>query len=142
MPTERKTAAKVFTFLDDEILAGTGDIVLPGSDALSGVVKRHDSGGENRMHSHPTEDHTFYVLQGQGTFHIEDDDNVVVANKHDAIFLPRGTSYWFLSSGDEKLIILRTGTETGSDRIIEGRTVPSQRTKGNAEYVQPKELPF
>ena len=85
MATERKTAAKVFTFLNDEILAGTGDIVLPGSERLSGVVKRYSVGGENRMHTHPSEDHTFYILQGQGTFRFEEDENVVVANKHDAM---------------------------------------------------------
>ena len=142
MATENKTAVKVFTFLSDEILAGEGDIVLPGSDDLSGVVKRYAAGGENRMHMHPTEDHTFYILQGEGTFHFEKDENVVVAGQYDAIFLPRGSSYWFESSGTDKLIILRTGTQTGSDRIIDGRLVKSQRTPENGVFVQPKELPF
>ena len=142
MATERKTAAKVFTFLNEEILAGTGDIVLPGSERLSGVVKRYSVGGENRMHTHPTEDHTFYILQGQGTFRFDKDENVLVANKHDAIHLPAGTAYWFESTGGEKLIILRTGTETGSDRIIEGRLVPSQRTTATAEHVEARDLPF
>jgi mannose-6-phosphate isomerase-like protein (cupin superfamily) len=142
MTTGKKTAAKVFTFLNDEIRAGNGDIALPGTEHLSGVIKRYQVGGENRMHSHPTEDHAFYILEGEGTFHFEDDDNVVVVGKNDAILLPRGASYWFESSGDEKLIILRTGTETSSDRIIEGRTVPSRRTRANAEHVTAKELPF
>lgn len=142
MATEKKTAAKVFTFLNEEILAGNGDILLPGSERLSGVVKRYAVGGENRMHTHPSEDHTFYILQGQGTFRFEEDDNVVVANKFDAIHLPAGTAYWFTSTGEDKLIILRTGTETGSDRIIEGRLVPSQRTTANAEFVEARELPF
>ena len=142
MAIQPKTAARVFSFINDEILAGTGDIVLPGSDELSGVIKRYAAGGENRMHSHPTEDHTFYILDGQATFRIESDDNVVVANKHDAVFLPKGTNYRFESSGDGKLIILRTGTETGSDRIIGGRTVASRRTTADAEKVRPRELPF
>lgn len=142
MATGKKTAAKVFTFLNEEILAGTGDIVLPGSERLSGVVKRYSVGGENRMHTHPSEDHTFYILQGQGTFRFEEDENVLVANQYDAIHLPAGTAYWFTSTGEDKLIILRTGTETGSDRIIEGRLVPSQRTTSNAEHVEPRELPF
>ena len=142
MATEKKTAAKVFTFLNEEILAGTGDILLPGSERLSGVVKRYSTGGENRMHTHPSEDHTFYILQGQGTFRFEDDENVVVANKFDAIHLPAGTAYWFTSTGEDKLVILRTGTETGSDRIIEGRLVPSHRTTANAEHIEARELPF
>ena len=142
MATGRKTTAKVFTFLDEEIRAGDGDIILPGSDRLSGVVKRYSVGGENRMHEHPTEDHTFYVLQGQGTFHLEDDANVVVVNQFDAILLPAGTNYWFTSSGSEKLIILRTGTQTGSDRIIEGRLVHSMRTPETGVYVKPWNLSF
>jgi quercetin dioxygenase-like cupin family protein len=140
--TGKKTAVKVFTYLNDEIRAGNGDIVLPGSEQLSGVVKRYDVGGENRMHTHPTEDHTFYVLQGQGTFHFEDDGNVVVVNQFDAVFLPKGAAYWFESTGKDKLIILRTGTQTGSDRIIGGRLVKSNRLTREAQHVQPWELPF
>jgi quercetin dioxygenase-like cupin family protein len=140
--TVNKTAVKVFTFLDDKIRAGTGDIILPGGEQLSGVVKRYDVGGENRMHTHPTEDHTFYILQGQGTFHFEKDENVVIAKQYDAIYLPKGAGYWFESSGEEKLIILRTGTQTGSDRIIEGRLIHSQRTPETGVYVQPRELSF
>ena len=142
MATENKTAAKVFTFLDDEIRSGDGDIVLPGSERLSGVIKRYAAGGENRMHTHPSEDHTFYILQGQGTFRIENDDNVLVADAFDAIHLPAGTAYWFESTGGEKLIILRVGTETGSDRIIGDRLVTSRRTTAGAKHVEPRELPF
>ena len=142
MATERKTAAKVFTFLDEDILAGLGDILLPGSDELSGVIKRYDAGGENVMHCHPTEDHAFYILDGQATFHIERDENIVLANRYDAVFLPKGSSYWFHSSGDAKLIMLRTGSEQASDRLIGGHIVPSRRTGPGAERVEPKELPF
>jgi quercetin dioxygenase-like cupin family protein len=142
MATERKTAAKVFTFLNDEILAGTGDISLPGAEGLTGVIKRYETGGENVMHTHPTEDHTFYILEGQATFHIEKEENVVVADKYDGVFFPRGAFYWFHSSGDTKLIILRTGNELGSDRLIGGRIVPSARTGPNAVRVAAKDLPF
>jgi quercetin dioxygenase-like cupin family protein len=140
--TTQKTGAKVFDFLNDDIRAGAGDIVLPGSDALSGVIKRYESGGENRMHSHPSEDHTFYILDGEATFHLESDENEVVASKFQAVFIPKGTPYWFQSSSPAKLIILRAGTETGSDRIIEGRIVPSQRTRDDASHVTPRALPF
>ena len=142
MATERKTKAKVFTFLDDEIKAGKGDIILPGAENLSGVIKRYDVGGENRMHEHPTEEHTFYVLQGEGTFHLEKDENEVVVKQFDAIHLPAGTNYWFTSTGKDKLIILRTGTQTGSDRIIGGHLVKSQRTPETGKYVQARDLSF
>jgi len=140
--TDKKTAVKVFTFLSDELRAGNGDILLPGSEQLSGVVKRYQVGGENRMHMHPTEDHTFYVLQGQGTFRLESDENEVVVNQYEGVFLPRGTNYWFTSTGDKTLIILRVGTETGSDRIIDGQLVKSHRTPESGKFIPARELPF
>jgi quercetin dioxygenase-like cupin family protein len=140
MATTSRTQAKVFSFLNDEIRAGKGDLVLPGSEQLSGVIKRYAEGGENKMHCHPTEDHTFYVLEGVATFHIDQDENEVVAGPHDAVYLPRGTNYWFLSSGDTKLIMIRVGTEQGSDRIIDGELVLSHRA--SAARVPVKELPF
>jgi quercetin dioxygenase-like cupin family protein len=127
MTTSNKTQARVFEFKNQDILAGVGDLVLPGSTQLSGVIKRYLEGGENTMHCHPTEDHTFYILQGQATFRLESDENVVVVTRFDAVHLPRGTNYWFTSSGDEKLVMLRVGTEVGSDRIINGALVKSMR---------------
>jgi quercetin dioxygenase-like cupin family protein len=142
MTTQNKTGAKVFSFITDEILAGTGDVILPGSEKLSGVMKRYAEGGENRMHCHPTEDHTFYCLDGQATFHIAKDENTVVVNKHDAVFLPRGTFYWFTSTGDRKLIMLRVGSEEGSDRNdAAGNHIPSRRAS-IAPRVEPKDIGF
>jgi quercetin dioxygenase-like cupin family protein len=140
MTTTNRTDARVFSFLNDDIRAGSGDLVLPGSDGLSGVLKRYAQGGENKMHCHPTEDHTFYVLEGEATFHIDAEENVVLAGQYDAVYLPRGTNYWFHSSGDTKLIMIRVGTEQGSDRVIDGQLVPSRRA--NAERASVKDLPF
>ena len=142
MTTTSKTQAKVFEYLNEEIRAGRGDLILPGSEHLSGVIKRYKEGGENKMHCHPNEDHTFYVLEGQGTFRLESDENEVVVNKDEAVFLPKGTNYWFTSTGNTTLIILRVGTETGSDRIIDGQLVKSNRTPENGKYIPAKQLPF
>jgi mannose-6-phosphate isomerase-like protein (cupin superfamily) len=140
MTTRNRTNARVFSFLNDEIRSGKGDLVLPGSDRLSGVIKRYAEGGENKMHCHPTEDHTFYVLEGEATFHIDDDENVVLAGQYDAVYLPKATNYWFHSSGSTKLIMIRVGTEHGSDRIIDGEVVLSHRA--DAARAPVKELPF
>jgi len=140
MSLQSTTNASVFNFLNDEVRAGRGDIVLPGSDRLSGVIKRYSEGGENKMHCHPTEDHTFYILEGEATFHIGEDANVIVVGQYDAIYLPQGTNYWFLSSGATKLIMIRVGSEYGSDRIIDGQLVLSHRA--NAERIPTRELAF
>src|SRR5687768_4939494 len=73
MATTNKTEAKVFSFLNEQIRAGRGDLMVPGSETLSGCIKRDAEGGENKLHCHPTEDHTFYILEGQATFHIDSD---------------------------------------------------------------------
>ncbi|MEX2599387.1 MAG: cupin domain-containing protein [Dehalococcoidia bacterium] len=141
MTTESKTEAKVFSFLDEGVRSGTGDLVLPGSEALSGVIKRYAEGGENKIHCHPREDHTFYILEGEATFRLDQDEKVVVAGTHEAVFLPRGTYYWFESSGDTKLIMLRVGTEQRSDRSdLAGAHIPSRRA--NAERAPVRDLPF
>ena len=75
------------------------------------------------MHTHPTKDHTFYILQGEGTFHLEKNENVVVAGKHEVLFLP-------------------AGSEWGSGRIIEGRPMPGNRIREDAMHAQPRKLPF
>ena len=150
MTIEGKTAAKVFTFLNDEILAGHGDLVLPGTESLSGVLKRYPEGGENQMHCHHDQDHTFYVLQGQATFHLEKDENVTVAGEGEAVLLPRMTYYRFLSSGEKKLVMIRvSNSESNHGRLdTEGRPIPSPsdfRAAGGADQRQQapvRELPF
>ena len=142
MTTSSRTGVKVFEFLNEDIASGVGDLVLPGSGQLSGVMKRYLEGGENTMHCHPTEDHTFYVLQGAARFRIESDDNTFDVKKFDAAFLPKGTNYWFTSSGNDKLLMLRVGTELGSDRIIHGQLVKSSRTGDQAVHAPARELPF
>jgi quercetin dioxygenase-like cupin family protein len=140
MTTSSKTGAKVFSFMTEEVLAGTGDIILPGSGELSGVIKRYASGGENKLHCHPTEDHSFYVLQGQATFRIGREEQVVVANKYDGVFMPKGTYYWFESSSPEKLVMLRSGTEQGSDRLDEAGNVMKSRRTPDAPRVPAKDV--
>ncbi|MPZ50476.1 MAG: cupin domain-containing protein [Dehalococcoidia bacterium] len=142
MTTTNKTQAKVFEYINDDILAGKGDLVLPGSDELSGVIKRYLEGGENKLHCHPAEDHTFFILQGKAEFRLENDDNIIEVKALEGVFLPKGTNYWFHSSGDQKLIMLRVGTEQGSDRIIDGQLVKSHRTGETAQHAPVKVLPF
>ena len=69
MATENKTAVNVFTSLDDEIRASRGNTILPGGDELSDAVKAYGVGGKNQMNTHPTENHTLYILQGQDICH-------------------------------------------------------------------------
>jgi quercetin dioxygenase-like cupin family protein len=78
------------------------------TEHLSIAVKVYADGGENRMHAHNYEDHSFVVLAGQATFHVGTDENVKVLNKWEGIVLPRDTEYWFQSTPSEgNLVMLR-----------------------------------
>ena len=110
-PTEQMEAqAAQFFKLKSPLLAqGRLNNVVARTNLMQVVVKVYAEGGENAMHKHPYEDHAFVVMQGQATFHIETDDNIKVVNKYEGVMLPRGVSYWFLSSGTENLVLLRMG---------------------------------
>jgi mannose-6-phosphate isomerase-like protein (cupin superfamily) len=65
-------------------------------------------GGENGLHRHIDEDHAFVVMQGQATFH-DEEENLSVVNKFEGIMIPRGAAYYFTSTGNENLVLLRVG---------------------------------
>jgi mannose-6-phosphate isomerase-like protein (cupin superfamily) len=109
--TEVKTVpeAKFFN-LDSPLLAqGRFDNKVARTDLLTMIVKVYAAGGENALHMHPYEDHSFVILQGEATFHIGVGDNVKVLTKYEGVMLPRGVSYWFVSSASENLVMLRVG---------------------------------
>ena len=48
---------------------GRTDTALAASDKMWVVLKTYAADGENGLHAHPNEDHTFVVLQGEATFY-------------------------------------------------------------------------
>jgi mannose-6-phosphate isomerase-like protein (cupin superfamily) len=59
------------------------------------------------MHAHSAQNATWFVLEGEVTFHGEDEEEVVHLRRNEGLFIPRGTPYWFWSDGPEPLVILR-----------------------------------
>src|SRR5947208_13661355 len=108
MAAPAKTAPKAQTFsLKTPLLSeGRSNQEVAATDLLKLRVKVYAEGGENGLHTHNDEDHSFVVLQGQATFHDENDTPTVV-NKHEGIMIPRGAFYYFQSTGDETLVLLR-----------------------------------
>jgi hypothetical protein len=80
-------------------------------------LKLYAEGGENALHAHAREDHAFIVLDGQATFH-DKDGKAFTVNKYEGVMLPRGTLYYFQSSGKTNLVMLRVGA--GSNPFIRG----------------------
>ena len=106
---ESKPAPQYFSLKSQLLAKGAHTTYVAQSELLSVAVKIYASGGENKMHQHPEEDHTFIVLQGQAAFHIGSDENVRIVSKNEGVMLPAGTCYWFLSSANENLVMLRIG---------------------------------
>src|SRR5258706_3308693 len=64
--------------------------------------------GENALHAHLNEDHTFVVLQGAATFTGIDEKPFTLGKNH-AIVLPKGCFYQFANYGAEPLVMIRFG---------------------------------
>lgn len=118
--------AEGFTLAGTPVLSlGRYNKLLARCDGFGARVKVYAEGGENATHTHLNEDHLFFVLAGQATFHLgRDAEEVVVANEREGVMLPRGSYYRFQSSGDENLVMLRVGAWSDEDR---GRMGPDDR---------------
>jgi mannose-6-phosphate isomerase-like protein (cupin superfamily) len=90
------------------LLEGNTHTLLAEAPGLWAHIKVYARGGENGVHSHPDEDHLFFVLAGRATF-VDPDDRETVVGPYEGIMLPRGTAYAFRSSADENLVLLRVG---------------------------------
>ena len=109
------TAIKAETFRVRTPLLKEGrlDTVLGEADRMQVRVKCYAEGGENALHTHLDQDHTFVVLAGKARFF--DRDGVTgELGRNEGILLPRGAFYKFESCGDEPLVLLRVAAYTYS----------------------------
>ena len=135
---DTKPTAKVFDLRTPYLDKGRTTDMKARTDRMTLAMKVYAEGGENNMHHHPDEDHSFVVLEGQATFHIETDDNVTILGPYGGIMLPRGVNYWFQSTADQNLVMIRVGATSGSGGRtsavgLGGRLTP-KGTIGDAAY--------
>ena len=114
MVTKAGPKAEVFTLKSQLLSEGRTDRVLAQTELLKLRLKVYAEGGENGLHAHHDEDHSFVVLDGQATFYDKDGKETIV-NQYEGIMLPRGTLYRFESSGDRNLILIRVGAGRRAD---------------------------
>jgi mannose-6-phosphate isomerase-like protein (cupin superfamily) len=114
MVAEASLKAETFSLKSQRLSLGRTDRVLAATDQLKLRIKVYAEGGENGLHAHHDEDHSYEVLEGQATFYDKDETPTVV-NKYEGIMLPKGTFYRFLSSGETNLVLLRVGAGRRSD---------------------------
>jgi mannose-6-phosphate isomerase-like protein (cupin superfamily) len=121
--------AQVYRVRTPLLKEGRSDVTLAQNEVMEVRVKCYAEGGENALHTHTKEDHTFVILQGQARF-FDENGEVGVLGRNDGIFQPAGSFYRFESCGDEPLVLFRVGAippgET-NDRIDpEGMPLPGQ----------------
>jgi mannose-6-phosphate isomerase-like protein (cupin superfamily) len=89
---------------------------------LNSGVQVVAQGGETNLHAHSSQDEIWFVLSGTATFYTEGDRVVARLGQHEGLLIPHGAAYWFESSSDENLVIMRFGAavpEAGPDRRID-----------------------
>lgn len=124
--------AEVFSLKTPLLSEGRSNLEVAATDLLKLRMKVYAEGGENGLHRHLDEDHAFVVLQGQATFHDEEEE-IRVVNRYEGIMIPRGAYYYFTSTGDENLVLLRVGAgrkaEGGYRLGPEGRPLTQEENK-------------
>lgn len=128
MAVATRPKAQMFSLRTPLLSEGRSTRFVCRTDLMSVAIKVYAQGGENALHTHLAEDHTFVVLDGEATFY-DQDSNATVVKKHQGIGLPRGAYYWFKSTGDRNLVLVRFGAclpgATGDSRVDpQGRSLP------------------
>lgn len=124
MATETKSsvsdglATEYKTFRVRPQLVESGKTVsrLATSDLISlGVQVVSASGGETNLHAHLGEDAVWLVLNGEATFYGEGDQVMAKIGRYEGLLIPRGAPYWFESSSEENLVVLRFGARAQNE---------------------------
>jgi len=87
---------------------GRTDTVLAATENLTVRLKVYASGGENEIHAHPYEDHSFIILQGSAKFFGPENEQIELS-QYQGIMLPKGNLYKFFATSDEPLVMIRVG---------------------------------
>ena len=109
-PTAKK--ASFFKMRAQMLEKGRTNTPLARTENMWAILKVYASGGENGLHTHPNEDHTFIVLQGSARYY-DADGGYTDVGKHEGIMLPAGAYYWFEATSEEPLVLVRVGCRAG-----------------------------
>jgi mannose-6-phosphate isomerase-like protein (cupin superfamily) len=71
--------------------------------------KINAEGGENEIHTHLDEDHSFIVLEGEMSVFNEKGDEMKL-KKWEGVLLPKGAYYRYLNTGEGNLVVLGIGS--------------------------------
>jgi mannose-6-phosphate isomerase-like protein (cupin superfamily) len=70
------------------------------------------------LHAHATEDDSFFILEGELTFTVDDDE--VVAGPGTFVLVPPGVPHTFANRGDDVVRMVNVHAPAGFDLRLEG----------------------
>ena len=106
-PTE-KPRAQLFSLRTPYMKQGRVTQLVAETDNMWLHTKINYEGGENEVHTHLDEDHSFIVLEGQMSV-FDEKGNEMKLEKYQGVMLPKGAYYRYLNTGKENLVVLRIG---------------------------------
>jgi mannose-6-phosphate isomerase-like protein (cupin superfamily) len=120
MATETKVIPHTFAFSmkGNYLSAGRTNTDLARADSLWLSLKINAEGGENAVHAHTREVHSFVVLEGECSFFDEKGEETKVT-QYEGIMIPKGAFYRYLNTGASNLVLLRIGAKIGEDAPME-----------------------
>jgi mannose-6-phosphate isomerase-like protein (cupin superfamily) len=71
-------------------------------------TKINAEGGENEIHAHLDEDHSFIVLEGQMSV-FDERGNEMQVKQYQGVMIPKGAYYRYLNTGPGNLVVIRIG---------------------------------
>ena len=71
-------------------------------------TKINYEGGENEIHCHLDEDHSFIVIEGQMSV-FDENGNEIKVEKYQGVMIPKGAYYRYHNTGKENLVVIRVG---------------------------------
>jgi mannose-6-phosphate isomerase-like protein (cupin superfamily) len=106
-PTE-KPKSQMFSLRTPYMKQGRITQLVAETENMWIHTKINYEGGENEIHSHLDEDHSFIVLEGQMSVFDETGAEMKL-EKYQGVMIPKGAYYRYHNTGKENLVVIRVG---------------------------------
>jgi mannose-6-phosphate isomerase-like protein (cupin superfamily) len=105
---DEKPQSKLFSLRTPYMKQGRITQLVAETENMWIHTKINYEGGENEIHTHLDEDHSFIVLEGQMSV-FDEKGNELKVGKYQGVMIPRGAYYRYLNTGPENLVVIRVG---------------------------------
>jgi mannose-6-phosphate isomerase-like protein (cupin superfamily) len=126
--------ASTFKLKTPLITGGRSHIPLAKTEHMTVGLNYYTPGRKNKLHTHPGEDHTFVVMDGEATFYNREHQPTVL-RKGEGIMLPENHYYYFESTGNRSLALFRVSAKKGNPKVVRIDAEGNKRTEPENEYV-------